>query len=212
MPTEVRRIIFSNAELYEALVRHLAGTDSGLSAGTITQVWGDARHDLIKIDVATSEDEPAVTLEFSAAQVGEALIGHCLANQIPLPRAFSKSLIITDNHAALEITNATGGLIAKATMWSSLRRRLVDALVILSTKKLSLVRSCVYGLAFQIVVIWLSDRAWGADQWGRVTFDLDSGTWQGMAIAVSALLPGPSLFVAGAWVRNAIVKRAKRSY
>jgi hypothetical protein len=212
MPTEERRIIFSNAELYAALDRHLAGTGSGLPVGAITRVRGDEPHDLIKIDVATSEDDTATNLEFRAVQVGEALIGHCLANQIPLPRAFSKSLIITGDKVALQITNAVGGLVEKPTIWRSLRRRLIETLAILRVRKWSLIRASVYGLAFQIVVLWLSDQAWGVQEWGRVTFDLDSGTRQGMATAISALLPGPLLFVVGTWVRNAIVKRAKRSH
>jgi hypothetical protein len=212
MPIEERRIIFSKAELYAALDRHLAGTGSGLPAGVITQVRGDVRGDLVKIDVATSEDDTAATVEFPATEVGEALIGHCVTNQIPLPRAFSKSLIITGDKVALQITNAAGGLVEKSTIWRSLRRRLIETLAMRRVSKWSLIRASVYGLAFQILVLWLLDRAWGADQWGRVTFDLDSGTWQGMAMAISALLPVPSLFVVGTWVRNAIVTRAKRRY
>lgn len=212
MPIEARRITFSRAELYAALYRHLAGTDSGLPAGAITRIRGGARHDLIKIDVATSEYDTATTVELSVTQIGEALIGHCVANKIPLPRAFSKSLIITDDNVALDITNAAGGLEANATIWGSIRRRLIETLPALAVGHWSLVRASVYGLAFQIMLIWIADRAWGADQWGRITFGLDSGAWQAMAIAVSALLPGASLFVVGAWVRNSIVKRAKRSH
>lgn len=212
MPTEVRRIIFSNSELYAALDRHLAASGSGLPAGAITQVRGDAPRDLIKIDVETTKDDKAATLEFPTTQVGEALIEHCLANQIPLPRAFAKSLIVTDAKVELEITNAAGGMVVEATIWGSLRRRLIETLALLRGRRWSLVRASVYGLTFQIVVLWLLDRAWGVHQWGRVTFDLDSGTWEGMVLAILALLPAPSLFVIGAWVRNAIVKRVKRPF
>lgn len=107
MPTEARRIIFTNAELHAALDRHLAATGSGLPAGAITQVWvAEAPHDGVKINVRTHENATAQTLEFPPTQVGSALIGHCVANQIPLPRSFSKALVITGDNVALEITNA----------------------------------------------------------------------------------------------------------
>src|SRR5579863_1652187 len=212
MPTEARRITFSKAELYAALYRHLAGCDSGLPAGTITRIRGDARYDLIKIDVATSEYDTTTTVEFPVTQIGEALIGHCLANKIPLPRAFSKSLIITDNNVALDITNAAGGLDENAAIWGSIRRRLIETLAVLRGRKWSLIRASVYGLVFQIVALWLIDLAWGADRWGRVTFELGSGTQKGLAMAISALLPAPSLFLAAAWVRNLIVNPANRAH
>lgn len=212
MPTEARRITFSKAELYAALYRHLAGTDSDLPAGAITRIRGDARHDLIKLDVAISEYDTATTVEFPVTQIGEALIGHCVANKIPLPRAFSKSLIITDDNVALDITNAAIDLDVNATIWRSLSRHLVEMLAVLRGRKWSPIRASVYGLVFQIVVLWLIDLAWGADRWGRVTFELDSGTQKGLAMAISALLPGPSLFLVAAWVRNLIVKHANRPH
>lgn len=108
MPTEARRIIFSNAELRAALDRHLAATGSGLPAGAITQVWAaEAPHDGVKINVRTYERGTVETLEFPPTQVGSALIGHCVANQIPLPRSFAKALVITGDNIALEITNAS---------------------------------------------------------------------------------------------------------
>lgn len=212
MPTEARRITFSKAELYAALYRHLAGTDSDLPAGAITRIRGDARHDLIKLDVAISEYDTATTVEFPVTQIGEALIGHCVANKIPLPRAFSKSLIITDDNVALDITNAAVDLDANATMWRSLSRRLVEMLAVLRGRKWSLIRASVYGLVFQIVALWLIDLAWGADRWGRVTFELDSGTQKGLAMAISALLPGPLLFFVAAGARNLIVKHTNRPH
>lgn len=212
MPTEARRITFSKAELYTALYRHLAGTDSGLPAGAITRIRSDARHDLIKLDVAISEYDTATTVEFPVTQIGEALIGHCVANKIPLPRAFSKSLIITDDNVALDITNAAVDLGMNATMWGSLSRRLVEMLAVLRGRKWSLIRASVYGLVFQIVALWLIDLAWGADRWGRVTFELDSGTQKGLAMAISALLPGPLLFLVAAGARNLIVKYGNRPH
>lgn len=210
MPTEARRITFSKAELSAALYRHLAGSDSTLPAGAITRISGDARHDLVKISVTTSEYDTATTVEFSVTQIGEALIDYCVANKIPLPKAFSKSLVITDDTVALDITNAVSGLDASATTLKSLWRRLIETLAVARGRKWSLIRAGVYGLAFQIVALWLIDLAWGADRWGRVTFELDSDTQKGLAMAISTLLPGPSLFLVTGWVRNLIVKYANR--
>lgn len=72
-------------------------------------------------------------------------------------------------------------------------------------------KASIYGLAFQIILIWLSDQAWGAVEWGRLTFELDSGVWQSMTLAIAALLPGPCLFGIGAWFRNSYVVHAAKS-
>lgn len=71
-------------------------------------------------------------------------------------------------------------------------------------------KASIYGLVFQILLVWLSDQAWGASEWGRITFQLDSGVWQSMAVAIAALLPGPCLFGVGAWFRNTYVAHAAK--
>lgn len=80
-----------------------------------------------------------------------------------------------------------------------------------SNRTWSPLKASIYGLAFQIVLIWLSDQAWGASEWGRLTFELDSGVWQGMMLAIAALLPGPCIFGIGAWFRNTYVVHATKS-
>lgn len=111
MPTEVRRLVFSNTELYAALDQYLSRTGTKLPVGSIVQIRADAVHDSIQIDVCHGGSKSVDIVKLQARQVGGALIGYCIANQIPLPRGFGKSLIITGDNIALEMTNISGTLL-----------------------------------------------------------------------------------------------------
>jgi hypothetical protein len=111
MPTEVRRLVFANAEFYAALDQYLSRTGTNLPSGSIVKIHTDMIRDTITVDISrgTSAAVEAVTL--TARQVGGALIGYCINNQIPLPRGFSKSLIVAGDNIALDMTNAMGELL-----------------------------------------------------------------------------------------------------
>lgn len=111
MPTEVRRLVFSNTEFYGALDQYLSRTGATLPLGSIVQVRTDTIHDAVTIDIRRNGSTQTEAVNLSARQVGGALIGYCINNQIPLPRGFSKSLIITGDNVALEMTNAAGALL-----------------------------------------------------------------------------------------------------
>lgn len=111
MPTEVRRLVFSNTEFYSALDQYLSRTGATLPLGSIVQVRTDTIHDAVTIDIRRNGSTQTEAVNLSARQVGGALIGYCINNQIPLPRGFSKSLIITGDNVALEMTNAAGALL-----------------------------------------------------------------------------------------------------
>lgn len=108
MPTEVRRLVFSNTEFYSALDQYLSRTGTNLPSGSIVAIHPDTLSDSITIDVCrtgtSSGKMEAISLQ--SRHVGGALISYCISNQIPLPRGFSKSLIIAGDNIALEMTNA----------------------------------------------------------------------------------------------------------
>jgi len=111
MPTEVRRLVFSNAELYAALDKYLSRTGTSLPLGSIVRIHTDTVHDTVTIDICHSNSAQTDAVSLPARQVGGALISYCINNDIPLPRGFSKSLIIAGDNIALEITNAAGALL-----------------------------------------------------------------------------------------------------
>jgi len=111
MPTEVRRLVFSGTEFYAALDQYLSRTGATLPLGSIVQVHTDTIHDTVTIDIRLNGSTETHAINLSARQVGGALISYCINNQIPLPRGFSKSLIITGDNVALEMTNAAGALL-----------------------------------------------------------------------------------------------------
>lgn len=108
MPTETRRILFSNAELYAALDEHLAKAGSRLPAGAIRRISSDGEfHRVVKVDIRTNKGT-GETLELHPEQIGAALISYCMTNQIPLPRGFSKSLVVVGDNVAIQVTNNPG--------------------------------------------------------------------------------------------------------
>jgi len=111
MPTEVRRLVFSNAELYVALDQYLSRTGTSLPLGSIAQIHTDTIQDTVTIDIRHSGNAQTDAVKLPARQIGGALISYCINNQIPLPRGFSKSLIIAGDNVALEMTNAPGALL-----------------------------------------------------------------------------------------------------
>lgn len=110
MPTEVRRLVFSNAEFYAALDQYLSRTGTNLPSGSITTIRADTVHDTLQLDVCRS-DKSVDRVTLQARQVGGALISYCITNKIPLPRGFAKSLIITGDNIALEMTNVSATLL-----------------------------------------------------------------------------------------------------
>jgi len=114
MPTEVRRLVFSNTEFYAALDQYLSRTGASLPLGSIVKIHTDTAHDTVTIDIRHSDSAQTDAVNLPARQVGGALIGYCINNEIPLPRGFAKSLIIAGDNIALEMTNAAGALLLGA--------------------------------------------------------------------------------------------------
>lgn len=106
MPTEVRRLVFSNSEFYAALDQYLSRTGTSLPLGSIVQIRSDSANESVAIDIHNNSGSYIEAVNLSVRQVGGALISYCINNEIPLPRGFSKSLIISGDNIALEMTNS----------------------------------------------------------------------------------------------------------
>jgi hypothetical protein len=106
MPTELRRIVFSNADLYAALDLYLCRSGDGLPCGTITRVRGDS-YGVVRFDINTTKGT-VDTMQLAAEQVGGALISYCIVSHIPMPRGFVKSMVISGDNVALEMTDSAG--------------------------------------------------------------------------------------------------------
>jgi hypothetical protein len=110
MPTEFRRIIFSNAELREALVGYRGDEQVTLPQGHIRGVRfsSDAQDRLV---VATYDPlgDKLVENDLQAALVAAALLRYCIARRIPIQRSAQKSLVLAGENVALDLRSAAKG-------------------------------------------------------------------------------------------------------
>lgn len=103
MPSEMRRIIFSNDELRQAIDAYLLSRHEVLPVGYVhsARVGEDKTQVVLSVhDRAQGKTHEAV---LSAASVAAALIRFCFAYDIPLPRNAAKSISVFDGHVALEV-------------------------------------------------------------------------------------------------------------
>ena len=104
MPTEIRKIVFSNEELKKAIVLFSHRSVNKLPEGDlisceVTSI--DGINVRIKIRPWYSEGEKIVVL--SSTYIGAALSNYCMDCKIPIPRHAAKSLQIIGDNIALQI-------------------------------------------------------------------------------------------------------------
>src|SRR5579871_3518035 len=88
MPTELRRIVFTNDELRVALDNYMMRKGTPLPPGVITGVKiSGADGGAITVDLRGSWDGISNSVEIPARHVGAALIRFCKVSKIPLPKA-----------------------------------------------------------------------------------------------------------------------------
>lgn len=104
MPTEIRRIVFSNAELLLALMaQNKSGQDSKMPAGAITACMvKDEADGIVHVQMLSENGEPA-TYSVRHAEVGAALLRFCRDAKIPIPKRGKKSLKVVGEDIALYI-------------------------------------------------------------------------------------------------------------
>jgi hypothetical protein len=104
MPSELRRIVFSNDELRSALEDYLKGQKTPLPLGVITSVQlSDAPQGTVFLYLAGREDNDRASLALSPEKIAAALLRFCKRQRIPVPRRANKSLIVTGDNVALDI-------------------------------------------------------------------------------------------------------------
>jgi hypothetical protein len=106
MPTEFRRIVFTNAELRQALDASRDPVRVPVPEGQLQSVKfvDETRENLIvSIHVMDCEADRVERRSLPASFVAAALIKHCMAIRVPLPRGAQKSLVISGDNIALEL-------------------------------------------------------------------------------------------------------------
>ena len=104
MPTEIRKIVFSNEELQEAIVLFSQRCINRLPEGDLLAcdvISDDGITVRIRIQPWYSEGEKTVKL--SDHYIGAALSNYCMNYKIPIPRRATKSLQVIGDNIALQV-------------------------------------------------------------------------------------------------------------
>ena len=106
MPMEIRRVVFTHAELRDALENFPKFGGSVLPAGEITAILPRRKDNdyFIEFSILDYSSDKNHTFEASEEDVVSALIEHCIRIKTPLPKKAEKELRIIDNSICLDIT------------------------------------------------------------------------------------------------------------
>ena len=93
MPTEIRRLVFSNDELVEALRRYSETSDEKLPVGRVRACTVvDDRKTAVTLEIENRYTQEVYQVNLRHEFVGAALLRFCFDNGIPVPRDSEKSL------------------------------------------------------------------------------------------------------------------------
>ena len=104
MPNESRVISFSNAEAIDALVDYCSTNKRELPKGGIKRL---SFSNDSEIRVTAEFDNGAPSISFYENEVAVALILRCNKKGIPVPRRAAKSLQVTQDSVALQLSMRT---------------------------------------------------------------------------------------------------------
>ena len=114
MPTEFRRIVFSHAELREALASYRNEEQVTLPAGQLRRVrFADESHSRLSLGMYDPLADKMVDVEIGAAFAAAALLRYCIARRIPIQRSAQKALALAGESLALDLRSAPTGAEAK---------------------------------------------------------------------------------------------------
>lgn len=104
MPTEYRRVVFSNQELIQALVAYQSEDDQPVPAGDIVSVAIlESPASTVRITLLDTARNATFTADFAASHIAAALIRYCIEHRVPIPRNSRKSLRMLADNIALDI-------------------------------------------------------------------------------------------------------------
>ena len=104
MPTEMRKLVFSNDELKEAIILYNQIASEKLPAGDFLSCEIE-NGDEIKVVIRISETKTGATqrIVLTSAFIGACLVNFCRQKRIPLPRDATKALQVIGDNIALNV-------------------------------------------------------------------------------------------------------------
>ena len=109
MPTEIRRLVFSNDELIEALHAYSKTSNEKIPDGKVrTCTVVDDRKTAVTLEIENRFTQEVYQVNLRHEFVGAALLGFCFDTGIPVPRDSEKSLQVSGDNIALTIVRKAG--------------------------------------------------------------------------------------------------------
>ena len=104
MPTELRKIIFSEEEIIKAVLSQNSRSPKKLPPGDIVKVATAGGGANMKISIFDPTAEQTKTVTLGASYLAAAMLGFCIENKIPVPRIADKSVEVLGDSFALKIS------------------------------------------------------------------------------------------------------------
>lgn len=105
MPSEFRRLLFTEKELTAAIVEHCRVSNHSLPSGTVLGCSARGEPEVsVRIEMLDDTDGKRYAITLHPEFVGAALIRHVIKQGIPLPRRASKILEVSGDRVALLLT------------------------------------------------------------------------------------------------------------
>lgn len=109
MPTEIRRLVFSNAELVDALRAYSETSNEKLPDGKVRKCTVvDDKKTAVTLEIENRFTQEVYQVNLRHEFVGAALLGFCFNTGIPVPRDSEKSLQVSGDNIALTIVRKAG--------------------------------------------------------------------------------------------------------
>lgn len=103
MPTETRRILFTNEELLNAIARHRRDDKQPLPQSRIRGIKAERNGHAVNVAILLSAGDGHERLEIRPEEVAASLIKYCALQKIPLPRRAQKSIAVEGGQVELHL-------------------------------------------------------------------------------------------------------------
>lgn len=105
MPMEMRTVVFSREEVVEAITNHAPNLGADVALGTVMLATVSSGPSLsVTLKVVPAGQSTVETVDVAADTVGAALVHHCIAQGIPLPKDSDRRLQAVGEGVAIHFT------------------------------------------------------------------------------------------------------------
>ena len=105
MPTEIRKVVFSEEEIVKAILSQNHHSRRKLPPGDIVKIKANGGSEPnLELTVFDPEAEKPKTINLGAPYLAAAMLRFCFENKIPIPRHADKSVEILGSSVALSIS------------------------------------------------------------------------------------------------------------